>query len=180
MESLELASVVELAIQNKEWIALFGTLVVGALTARQRLAIITRDKEYGIKINKGGCQWPEEHADCNGNLEVDVHHVVPQHYSQRMGIDPDFDENAITLCTNRHRKAPDSVHPDVFSALNEYREGNKEAFKDMARDRQELLKNKHKYWDDTHDHQFHVLAVRNTQRAKKEGWVWPQHKKRGE
>lgn len=134
-----------------------------AFTTEQRKAIKERDK------NK--CQFPAPH-NCGGQLEV--HHILCQRYLTNLGVDPDFAENAITICRNAHQE---KVHPDMKKARKEYRR-NKNSYREIFEQRDEMLRNREIYWNPQYDRQMQVVALRNTQRAKKEGWELPPKKEK--
>jgi len=140
------------------YLALFNFVLGMAFTRDQVLAIRERDK------NK--CQFPGPH-NCSGRLEV--HHVLPQRYCSELNIDPDFAENGITVCESAHQG---EIHPDMRKAKKEYWR-DKKAFKKAFSLRDELLGSREIYWDPSHDRQMSAVAVRNTQRARKEGWELP-------
>lgn len=137
-----------------------------AFTKKQREAILERDG------NK--CQFPEKHVHKG---ELQVHHIIPQRYAEEVGIEnPDFAENGISLCEEAH-VGPQGVHPDIFQAKKKYKQ-NPNSYVEIFNQRKEKLKKKQIYWDDTWDRQMHVVAVRNTQKATREGWIFPEKKKR--
>jgi len=137
-----------------------------AFTKKQREAILERDG------NK--CQFPAKHKHKGG---LQVHHIIPQRYAQEVGIeDPDFAENGISLCEDSH-VGPNGVHPDIFQAKKKY-PTNPKAYVEVFSQRKEKLKKKEIYWDETWDRQMHVVAIRNTQKATKEGWIFPEKKKK--
>lgn len=149
-----------------------GLLALGmAFTSRQRLAILNRDKK---------CQAPFKH-NCNwalGNSHRHVHHLIPQRYAKEVGIEnPDFELNGISLCENSHvgevkNKDAECIHPDIADAKRHY--GNDHSSMKRVFDwREEQLRQKKIYWNDKWDRALHALAVRNTQRAIKNGWVFP-------
>lgn len=163
-----------------------GMFVFGmAFWKKHRDAIVERDTEFGIKKgdNKGPCQFPADHVselgrECNGDEKIQVHHIKPERYSSRFGIDPQYAENGISLCEASHVGAPGSIHPDTYQAKIKYREGDQGAFKEMGEQRDKKLGNKQTYWNDKFDRQMDSIAVRSSQRAdKKKGgrnsW-WPQ------
>jgi len=103
--------------------------------------------------------------------DLHVHHIIPQRYSQELGIDPDFPENALTICSNAHKE----IHPDMKKAGVIYHSDN-HSFHRMFQEREEKLKNKTIYWRDTWDRQLHTKAVLRTQKSIKKGWVFPEKK----
>ena len=142
-----------------------GTLALGmAFTSRQRKAILNRDHNI--------CQFPSPHECCGSKDKpkekriLHVHHVLPQRYCQELNINPDYDENGITICKSSHT-GPKGIHPDIARAHT------KEDFERVFKEREEKIKNKQPYRDTSHDRQLHALAVKNTQLAKLKGWFLP-------
>jgi hypothetical protein len=128
-----------------------------AFTPRQREAIRKRDHYK--------CQFPDKH-DCGGRHEV--HHVLPQGYAKEVGVDPDYPENALTICKNAHEK----IHPDSGAARRSWKPKS-DVFVRVQEARKEKLAHREIYWNPTWDRQMTVVAVRNTQRARAEGWTFP-------
>jgi len=123
-----------------------------AFTQKQRRWILDRDNEQ--------CQAPFRHRH-GGRLEV--HHILPQGYSSRMGIeDYDYPENGITLCQVAH----DTIHPDVPKARGDYHQ-DVGSFGKLREQRSEKLDKKQIYWNDDHDRQLQVVAIRRTQGYRK-------------
>jgi len=115
-------------------------------SVKQRQAIRRRDNQE--------CQMDCEAARfCGkGNDPLEVHHILPQAYSRQFGIDPDFAENAVSLCRTFHQKEIHTLSvPEAQKALRERRP----------------------YWNTAYDRTLHAIAVRNTQRARKKGWIFP-------
>lgn len=145
----------EIFSQAKElaWLASILFPAIGmAFSQRQRQNIIERDG------NK--CQFPERHR-CNGNQQLQVHHVIPQRYAKDvLHIDPDYEDNGITLCEYSHQNL---VHPDMSKARKEYGK-NKNSYKDTFEARQEQLRNRQIYWNDKWDRLFNSIVQKNKQR----------------
>jgi len=133
--------------------------ILGAFSTKQRKSIIERDKEYGMQNNKGGCQFPNTH-DCNGDKQVQVHHILPQRYCAELGIDPDFEANGITLCEHAHQVI---VHPDMVIAKRDYVK-NGRSYAPIFEARADKLKNKEPYWVTIYDRAFHAVVTRSEQR----------------
>ena len=147
---------------------LLGLYVISflAFTSSQKKAIRERDGNR--------CQFPADHP-CNEKAELQVHHIIPQRYAKEVGIeDPDFAENGITLCEISHQN---KVHPDMQEAQQTYHK-NPNSFAQAFQKRDDKLKSREVYWNTTWDRLLHVLAVRNTQRAIKGGWVFPNKTER--
>lgn len=154
-------------------LATVGLLVFAsmfAFTKKQRDAIVERDG--------GKCQMPKKHRHKGG---LQVHHILPQRYCEKVGIeDPDYPENGITLCEEAH-VGPNGIHVDIYNAKKDYHKKKREggsSFGEAFEERDKKLDNREIYWDDTYDRQMSAIAVRNTQRAKKKGWVFPEKRKR--
>ena len=131
-------------------------------TLRQKEALRERDG------NK--CNAPFKH-DCNWKKAGHAHHILPQGYAKRFGIDPDFAENGIYICENAHIKV---IHPDAQDAKRQYVTGDKKAFEKLIKDRSDKLDERTAYWNDIYDRALYAVALRNTQRAEKKGkWFWP-------
>ncbi len=79
----------------------------------------------------------------------------------------DFPENAITLCERSHSQI---IHPDVRQAIRDYREGHKDSFNKMLKERDSKLEDQIVYWNTDFDRQMLAIAIRNTQKRTKEGW----------
>lgn len=142
------------------------------------MAIVNRDAEFGTKIkgNKGGCQYPLPHK-CDGDKGVQVHHVRPVGYCDKLDVDPNYAYNGLSICKIAH-VSEDGVHPDTAEALKKYRgngvKGDRDAFKRMSDVRKEKLAERVIYWDPKADRPMDMLAIRNTQKAENSGkWHWP-------
>ena len=135
-----------------------------AFTARQKEHIKDRDNNL--------CQFPEKHK-CNGSPSIpekkrklQVHHIIPQRYAEELGIDPDFEENGITLCSNIHI-SKEGIHTDIVNAHT------KEEFAEAFAKRDKQLKERKIYWNAKWDRLLHTVAVKNTQRFKTKGRIFP-------
>lgn len=127
------------------------------------------------------CQLPEKH-DCNTSKSDHAHHVIPQHYSKFIGIkNPDVTSNGIRLCSNAHvgeiKPGVPGVHPDIIPTKSKYRQGNKNAFAELAKEREEKLKKKEPYWNTKWDRLFHIIAFKNEEKYQEEGHIPPEKKK---
>ncbi len=138
---------------------------LAAFSKKQRDAIVERDK------NK--CNYPLPH-ECGG--ELCVHQIIPPRYAEVVGVDPDFPENALTICKNA-QAGTNGIFPDLAEAHAEY-PADQSSFKKAIALRGKKLSQRKIYWDDSHDREMSVTAVRNTQRAEKDGWVFPIKKTR--
>jgi len=150
--------IAEIGINAATYLALFSLAM--AFTKQQVVAIRERDHNT--------CQAPWPH-DCNGDQHLEVHHIMPQGYCKQMGINPDYAENGLTLCEEAHQGY---IHPDSHTAKTIYR-SDKRAFSRVMSHRKDMLRNRQPYWNERYDRQMSVVAVRNTQRARAEGWVFP-------
>lgn len=137
--------------------------IIGAFSAPQKRAILERDEHK--------CQSPIPH-NCNPDKGLEIDHILPQRYLYNLDVDPDFPENALTKCKNAH----DIKHPDRVPARRTYHQAKEkgvDSFKALEEQRIQKLKMRQIYWNDKNDRQDQVVAIRNTQRAKKKGWVFP-------
>ncbi len=141
-------------------------------TDRQKKALRNRDLMFEISGNKGGCQFPLPHS-CNGNRRKEEHHILPQGYCSRLGIDPDYAENGITVCSHAH----DIIHPDRIKARQSYHQ-DKNSFKELHQERGKLMDERKIYWNDEFDRQLEARAVYNTQHAKRKGWFFPPKRRK--
>ena len=138
---------------------------LATFSRKQRDAIIDRDKKK--------CNYPLPHK-CDG--ELCIHQIIPPRYAEVVGVDPDFPENALTVCKNA-QAGINGIFPDLAEAHAEY-PVNQSSFKKAIAARGKKLAQRKIYWDDSHDREMNVTAVRNTQRAEKEGWIFPIKKSR--
>jgi len=149
-----------------------GTTVLGlyalslcSFTKAQRQAILERDNHK--------CQFPADHP-CNGKAQLQVHHILGQRYAKKLGFDPDFAENGITLCETAHQEI---IHPDMKEAREHYHD-DPLAYDKAFQKREELLDKKEITWNDKFDRVLHVMAIRNSQRARLMGWIFPDKGKK--
>lgn len=138
-----------------------------AFSRAQKDYIRLRDRQFGIKSNKGGCQFPDKHP-CNGDKCVQIHHVIPQKYAQRVGYFADVVENGITLCEHSHQRM---IHGDMREARQDYHT-DKNSYKKVFKKRKQKLDEKEIYWNDTWDRQLYVTVTRSEQRAQKAGIIF--------
>ncbi len=138
---------------------------LAAFSKKQRLAIMERD---GHK-----CNYPLPHQ-CGGKLCV--HQIIPPRYGEVVGVDPDFPENALTICKNI-QAGEGGIYPDLAAATQTY-STDRSSFTKAIKIRAKKLTQRKIYWDDSHDREMTVTAVRNTQKARAEGWAFPEKKSR--
>ena len=67
------------------------------------------------------------------------------------------------------------VHPDMIETLRKYREGNKNAFKEMFKERAKLTDEGKKFWNDTHDNEMRQTA---DERSRNPMFRWPFRRKK--
>ena len=146
-----------------------------ALNRRERLSILERDNGecQGCRIAREIC--PRLTPEANPN-KLQVHHILPRGYAQRVGFDPDYPENLITVCTTLHTGHPTrSIHPDTFQAKETYRgqtKPRKSSFQEMKERREQLIAERQTYWNTEWDRPLSAQAVKNTQTERKKGWEW--------
>lgn len=142
------------------------------MNERQRQSILERDSRT--------CQFTACPLRANGNSarvsctpnKLNVHHLIPQRYSELFGIDPNYPENLLTVCEGAHIKSDEGIHPDMAQALRNYHQ-NPDGIKEVFANREKLLEEHKPYWNTKYDRTMSVQAVRNTQLKKKEGWEFP-------
>lgn len=165
---------------NKERIIELAGLGIGLFIAKEVLKFsFTRLQRDAIKNrDEHHCQFPSKH-NCNqgpdGKFLV-VHHLLPQRYSQKFDIDPDFPENGLSICSNAH----DLIHPDMVAARENFSE-DKEVFDEVFEARRRMLDENKIYWVTTWDRAMYAIALRNTQKARLNGFEWPEknHRRNG-
>lgn len=130
----------------------------------QRIAIRERDNNQcqGCRI------WPHCERDTPATTNLEVHHLLPRAYASRVGINPNFPENLITICQTMHTGHRDSIHPDSFQAKMTFRE-NPKVFLELGIEVREKLDNRQIYWNDNYTRPLAVRAVKNTQKVVSEG-----------
>lgn len=136
-----------------------------------------RVRESILERDNHECQGCGVFAGCDRReperipARLECHHILPQLYMERLGgINPNYPENMVTLCRTAHRGHATSIHPDMHQAGIDYNQGNKDAYKQASANHAALLAQRQIYWNDVHDRQLSVIAVRNTQRRRREGW----------
>ena len=78
-------------------LAPLGLLTVSLLVS---LGAYSEKQKAFIKERDEGCQFPGEH-NCGGKLII--HQIKPPAYSKKEGLDPDYPENGLTICSNAQR-----------------------------------------------------------------------------
>ena len=137
-----------------------------SFTKLQRQAILDRD---GHKCQAKGIV-PHQCSEAD-TAALQVHHLKPQLYLKKFGVDPDFAENGLTMCAEVHQN---KIHPDMKNARRGYHKGDRQAFEHLQGKRQGKLDGHEIYWDDTWDRPLEVRALKNTQDAVKGGWLFPE------
>ena len=144
--------------------------ILGAFTTKQRAWVLRRD---GFK-----CQDP----DCHDRVRPDgkglhVHHILAAGWFKRffLGLSDDpneqnenFPENGITLGASCHHNSYIGVHPDYAAALDKYREGDKEAFKKVAKKHGEKERLEEIYWNTEKTVLYDRIAIENTDKWNEE------------
>lgn len=160
-------------------LAFYGALAFGILTAKQREWVIDRDNN-----------------DCQGRTvmmshrclhdELQVHHIQPQLHSYENGaaeVDVDSPENLITLCSVAHVDSrgdnPNAIHNDQYAVKCEYREGNKNAFKDMQDRRAQLMRQGQQYWNSHFDRGMLAYAKDATRKFVQKNRPFPMRNRKG-
>jgi hypothetical protein len=162
---------------NKETLKHIGKgveLTVGLLAIYKLslLALNTPQRESIRDERDGGkCQG---HAAgikhrCGGGVQV--HHILSGKYLGALDIDADLNPfNLITICQNLH----DTIHQGKISeAQQNYRNGDKDAYKKMGRDMDEKIKNKQLNWNPEWDRKLQARSQKLTQEWMKRGGNYP-------
>ena len=170
MNRLEQSSVTEHSTLEKllSWGGMFTVIFLASFAAfskKQRESILDRDSRR--------CNYPLPH-DCGGDLCV--HQIIPPRYAKVVGLDPDYPENALTICKNI-QAGPNGIFPDIAEAQATYAQ-NPDSFKQAILKRAKKLAKRQIYWNPAHDREMNVMAAKNTQQAEKQGWEFPTKKTR--
>lgn len=150
-----------------------AALVVYAIAL---LSFNEQQKKWIDERDKGQCQGNAaglKHR-CKGRLER--HHIIPQGYAKRIGLDPDFGENGILLCQAAHRL----IHPDLDETLRNYHQNKKDGingFDKLREQRNALLDEREIYWNSKWDRQLIAYATRATQKMRRRGKPFPLNRK---
>lgn len=162
-------------------LAFYGALAFGmAFSAKQREWILARDNHE--------CQGHTVMMShrCLHDQELQVHHIEPQLYMYEHGAqedEVDTPENAITLCSVAHVDSrgdnPNAIHNDQYAVKCEYREGNKNAFRDMQFPRLEKVRQGLKYWNDRFDGGFKAYARDTTRKFIPKKGPFPTRNRKG-
>lgn len=171
--------VVEFATHNPELtLGIFGAGLLGMAFSigqkhwlRQALGNKCAAEEIGMKGKHGG--------------GLELHHRVPQLYAYTLlGLTEeqvDSPYNAALICHEHHvGETTDVIHPDQRYALEDFRKGNKDAFRVLQDMRRNQVEVGEEYWDTTWDTR---MAAYNTNRinsfVKKFKLPFPHHLHRG-
>ena len=142
-------------------------------TKRQRSAIIDRDGHccqfptYSEGLGWGKCQ-------ANGDTKLHVHHILSVRWLSYLGYtrkEINNPLNLITLCEGHHLG---TIHPDATDARDMYRAGITTAYVDMAKIRNEMVKDGVIYWNTDYDEAMLAVVQKNTDRAILQGWHFPE------
>lgn len=147
-------------LNHPEYWTLFCAMLAMAFTQSQ--------KDWFKRRDGGKCQLPGFQGIRCDNKHPEIDHVIPQRFARdTLGMSEDeinSAENGLTLCMNHHRGHPKSKHPDAFQALTDYRNGNKNAFKQLFGVRDQELDDGEDYWNKDYDAAESALVVRNNRR----------------
>jgi len=155
--------------------------IVGMFSQRQKEWLRRRDtdSETGLvrcqfqgENKKGWSQCPMDEKKANGVRHLHCHHIIPAGWFKskikNLAELPDeqtenFPENGIVLCEAFHHNGPKGVHPDYAAALPAYRNGNKNAFKEVAENHSKLENEDTPYWNQKYDNLLWQIANERTQ-----------------
>jgi hypothetical protein len=137
-------------------LAISAIVSLGAYSEKQKAFIKERDGD--------SCQFPGEH-DCGGKLII--HQIKPPAYSKEEGLDPDYAENGLTICSNAQKL--------IYSDLQQI---PRDGVGKVMKQRGIKLKQGRPYWNAFFDRPMSTRATINTQRAKADGQEFPTVKRR--
>lgn len=182
----------EFITHNREFVVSCAMITAGmvgiCITKRQREWILRRDNDTSqmrhYSEEKGWhCKDPSTCSGCDSKgCPREVHHINPQGNG---GVNRP--QNLITLQRCEHTGKTGKggivdiekefvVHPDNIQALNEYRRGNKDAYKQLIENRQEQTRRGEKYWNDDHDEEMKQTAEERTNNETMKGCKFPKKK----
>jgi hypothetical protein len=150
------------------------TQKIETFQTRDRQFALSKKQRLFIKIERDGgqCQFPPHlngsKRDCLPK-RLEVHHILPQRYCERLGINPDYPENVLTVCRNAHHK----IHPDMGAAIKDYAKQGLEAIKNVFKSREAALDHHQVYWDGKWDRPMSAQAVKLTQKSRSAGKKFP-------
>jgi len=145
------------------------------------MSLSEKQKQWIHKRDAEECQFPDfekgQLAKCGNERQLEVHHILCQRYAQGLlGMSEqeiDDPRNLILICKAHHDGV---VHPDVYTALDEYRQGNKNSFKEMQENRDRIVAEGDIYWNDTYDEALKYVAEERTDAWAVRGHKWPRKK----
>lgn len=133
-----------------------GLLPLGTLALGMAYSVAQRDWFKRVFHNK--CQASSIGMKHKCGQDIQIHHIEPQAWSyEHLGktVDEvDRVDNGIPLCGDSHvgtRGTPDCVHPDQLTTLQEFREGDKQAFNKLQDRRLRMAESGVIYWNDQWD-----------------------------
>jgi hypothetical protein len=142
-------------------LAPLGLLTVSLLVS---LGAYSEKQKAFIKERDEGCQFPGEH-NCGGKLII--HQIKPPAYSKKEGLDPDYPENGLTICSNAQRL--------IYSDLQRI---PRDGVGKVMKQRGIKLKQGIPYWNTSFDMPMSTQATIKTQQAKTDGREFPTVKRR--
>lgn len=147
-------------------VGVFVASVVG-FTNNQRAWILKRDQNRCQFHRNVGGVW----VRCRNRKNLQVHHIIPRGWAARHlpnHFPINGPNNGITLCDAHHVGDVDYydedfvVHPDTTVAKQSYRQGNKQAYKEMMDNRKKLNESGMPYWNTRWDWMFTRIARKQT------------------
>ncbi len=148
-------------------------LTVGSLYAIYRLltaAFSTDQKDWFKKRDNGQCMFPVDYDDktyhpCGRTDHLQIHHISPQRYSRDNlnWTDEQIDaaENGITLCEDHHQNV---IHGEDMALARANYHADKGSFKKAFSNRDQLVREGKKYWNDFWDSVLLRIAASRTNR----------------
>lgn len=139
---------------------------VKSFTTAQRNYILRRDgNRCQFRYYQNG-KW----VRCSATRGLQVHHIIPRGWASKhlpkgfLEEEVNGRSNLITLCSKHHiclkNGTEDCVHPDTEIARKKYGSGNKDAYREMVKDREDLNNRGKPYWNTVFDWMFRRLTDR--------------------
>ena len=122
------------------------------------MAYSASQKDWFRRVFKGKCQGSAIGMKHECGPDIQLHHIEPQAWGyENLGkIEEQIDtqDNGIYLCGDAHvgkRGTEDCVHTDQLHTLQEFRDGDKQAFDDLQNKRVAMAQSGVIYWNDKWD-----------------------------
>lgn len=131
------------------------------MSKAQREWILRRDSSRCQKFRYLNGVW----VQCSQKSVLHVHHIFPKTALMTWfpTSDPHTPYNLLALCGDNHHNGPEGVHPDISTALKDYRRGDKQAYQLTFDARAISIKKGRFYHNTIWDLLFLRRALQNTE-----------------